>query len=259
MAIQLHRRKPPRPRAFQALAAPIDNLLTPLAYGPVGDACYAICPAPPGASVLGRSRPWPEAELLECVLRPAAHDARAPAGARHDPSRHPARQRLPERAGSAGRVRPVLGRAAGNGAAGTVRAAVFSDVPACRPRRRQHRRRCLCAWSVAAVPGARPRAAGAARRYGDPAPQAGTWDLRRAGGRSAAAADHRRSGARHAGRGPGASADRRPCCSTRRARVDVGSRHGRRGERSGPSSSPAARSGMRGRWPAPWRASPTTG
>jgi hypothetical protein len=72
MAIQLHRRKPPRPRAFQALAAPIDNLLTPLAHGPVGDACYAICPAPPSASVLGRSRPWPEAELLECVLRPAA-------------------------------------------------------------------------------------------------------------------------------------------------------------------------------------------
>jgi eukaryotic-like serine/threonine-protein kinase len=57
MAIQLHRRKPPRPRAFQALAAPIDNLLTPLAHGPVGDACYAICPAPPSASVLGRSRP----------------------------------------------------------------------------------------------------------------------------------------------------------------------------------------------------------
>ena len=73
MAIQLHRQKPPRPRAFQALAAPIDNLLTPLAHGPVGDACYAICPAPPGASVLSRSRPWPEAELLECVLRPAAH------------------------------------------------------------------------------------------------------------------------------------------------------------------------------------------
>ena len=73
MAIQLHRQKPPRPRAFQALAAPIEDLLTPLAHGPVGDACYAICPAPPGASVLSRSRPWPEAELLECVLRPAAH------------------------------------------------------------------------------------------------------------------------------------------------------------------------------------------
>ena len=73
MAIQLHRQHPPRPRGFQALAAPIDNLLTPLAHGPVGGACYAICPVPPGASVLSRSRPWPEPELLECVLRPAAH------------------------------------------------------------------------------------------------------------------------------------------------------------------------------------------
>ena len=73
MAIQLHRQKPPRPRAFQALAAPIDNLLTPLAHGPVGDACYAICLAPPGASVLGDHNPGRNTELLECVLRPAAH------------------------------------------------------------------------------------------------------------------------------------------------------------------------------------------
>ncbi|HME21367.1 MAG TPA: hypothetical protein VKI44_08450 [Acetobacteraceae bacterium] len=73
MAIKLHRQLPPRPRAFQALAAPIEGLLTPLAYGPTGDACYAICLAPPGPSVLSRKRSWPEAELLDCVLRPAAH------------------------------------------------------------------------------------------------------------------------------------------------------------------------------------------
>lgn len=73
MAIRLERQLPPRPRAFQALATPIEGLLTPVAYGPVGDNCYAICLAPPGPSVLGRSRPWPETELLECVLRPAAH------------------------------------------------------------------------------------------------------------------------------------------------------------------------------------------
>ena len=73
MAIRLHRQVPPRPRAFQALATPIEGLLTPVAYGPMGDGCYAICTAPPGPSVQGRSRPWPEAELLECVLRPAAH------------------------------------------------------------------------------------------------------------------------------------------------------------------------------------------
>jgi eukaryotic-like serine/threonine-protein kinase len=72
MAIQLDRRKPPRPRAFQALMAPIENLLTPLAHGPVGDACYAICPTPAAANLLSHARPWPEGELLECVLRPAA-------------------------------------------------------------------------------------------------------------------------------------------------------------------------------------------
>ena len=73
MAIQLNRRWPPRARAFQALAAPIDGLLTPIAYGPVGNACYSICLAPPGPSVQSRSRPWAEAELLDCALRPAAH------------------------------------------------------------------------------------------------------------------------------------------------------------------------------------------
>ena len=36
MAIQLSRRWPPRSRALQALAAPIEGLLTPLAYGPAG-------------------------------------------------------------------------------------------------------------------------------------------------------------------------------------------------------------------------------
>lgn len=73
MAIRLDRSLPPRPRAFQALLTPIDGLLTPLAYGTAGDACYAICVAPPGPSILSRKRPWPEAELLDCVLRPAAH------------------------------------------------------------------------------------------------------------------------------------------------------------------------------------------
>jgi eukaryotic-like serine/threonine-protein kinase len=72
MAIQLDRNLPPRPRAFQALAAPIEGLLTPLAYGQVREACYAICLAPPGPSVQARGRPWPEGELLAYVLRPAA-------------------------------------------------------------------------------------------------------------------------------------------------------------------------------------------
>ncbi|MEJ0017568.1 MAG: hypothetical protein WDN25_13575 [Acetobacteraceae bacterium] len=72
MAIQLSRQVPARPRAFQALTTPIEGLLTPVAYGPVGDACYAICVAPPGPAVQARARAWPEAELLDCVLRPAA-------------------------------------------------------------------------------------------------------------------------------------------------------------------------------------------
>ena len=73
MAIQLNRQWPARPRAFQALAMPIEGLLTPMAYGPAGNVGYAISLAPPGPSVQDRSRPWPEAELLERVLRPVAH------------------------------------------------------------------------------------------------------------------------------------------------------------------------------------------
>jgi eukaryotic-like serine/threonine-protein kinase len=79
MAIQVHRLLPPRPRALQALSVPIDGLLTPLAYGvttgeagSTEEAGYVICLTPPGPSLLARPRPWPEAELLEAVLRPAA-------------------------------------------------------------------------------------------------------------------------------------------------------------------------------------------
>jgi hypothetical protein len=72
MAIQLHRLIPARPRVFRALAAPIEGLLTPVALGAAGNGCYAICLAPPGPSLKSRSRPWSEAELLGCVLRPAA-------------------------------------------------------------------------------------------------------------------------------------------------------------------------------------------
>ncbi len=72
MAIQLDRRLPPRPRAFHVLATPIEGLLTPIVCGHVRDACYAICLAPPGPGVQTRERPWSEAELLTCVLRPAA-------------------------------------------------------------------------------------------------------------------------------------------------------------------------------------------
>ena len=136
MAIQLDRRLPPRPRAFQVLATPIEGLLTPIVCGHVRDACYAICLAPPGPSVQTRERPWSEAELLACVLRPAARVLEVTGSSRDHPSRDPARQRVPERARTTGRVGGRLDRAAGDGTAGTVRAAVFRDVPALRPRRR---------------------------------------------------------------------------------------------------------------------------
>jgi hypothetical protein len=72
MAIQLDRQYPPRSRALQALATPVEGLLTPVSYGPVGNNCFLICLAPPGPSVQSRPRPWSEAELLACVLRPVA-------------------------------------------------------------------------------------------------------------------------------------------------------------------------------------------
>ena len=74
MAIQLHRQFPARPRAFHVLtAAPIDGVLAPVAQGGSSDACFAICPAPPGPNLLARHRLWSESELLNCVLRPVAH------------------------------------------------------------------------------------------------------------------------------------------------------------------------------------------
>ena len=130
MAIQLSRRWPPRSRALQALAAPIEGLLTPLAYGPAGNVCYTICPAPPGPSVQSRSRPWPEMELLECVLRPAAHALEKSARAGHHSSQHSARQCLSERTKPTGRPGLRLGNATSDGSAGAVRATLFGDVPA---------------------------------------------------------------------------------------------------------------------------------
>ena len=78
MALRVQRQFPPRPRALQVLSTPIEGLLTPEAYGVVTvpgtaeQACYMICVAQPGPNLLARQRPWPEAELLECVLRPIA-------------------------------------------------------------------------------------------------------------------------------------------------------------------------------------------
>ena len=50
MAIRVQRHLPPRPRALQALATPIEGLLTPLAHGVTAaqpgsseEACHVIC------------------------------------------------------------------------------------------------------------------------------------------------------------------------------------------------------------------------
>ena len=77
MAAQVQRHLPPRPWALQALAVPVEGLLTPLAHGsapaPGGaEAYYVVHEAPPGPSLQARLRPWPEAELLEHVVRPVA-------------------------------------------------------------------------------------------------------------------------------------------------------------------------------------------
>lgn len=72
IAVQIQRQCAPRPRLMQVLSTPLDGILTPLGYGSVGDACFAIATAPPGPNLLARPGAWPEVELLECVLRPIA-------------------------------------------------------------------------------------------------------------------------------------------------------------------------------------------
>ena len=78
MAVQVGRGWPMRAREIGALGgSQVANLLTPLAHGtvrmPSGEiGCFVICPAPPGPSLSASLRPWPEAELLEHVLKPAS-------------------------------------------------------------------------------------------------------------------------------------------------------------------------------------------
>jgi hypothetical protein len=67
----------PRLSALQALDGPIENLMVPLAHGvgprpDKGQGYYIICPAPPGPALSSGLEPWPEAVILEQVLRPAA-------------------------------------------------------------------------------------------------------------------------------------------------------------------------------------------
>lgn len=77
LAVQVQRQAPVRALALQTLTRPIDGLLSPLAYGrapgPLGQPGYfVVSRAPPGPPLAGQLRPWPEAALLDQLLRPAA-------------------------------------------------------------------------------------------------------------------------------------------------------------------------------------------
>ncbi len=77
VALAVGRYASPRLQAIQALTAPIDNLMMPLGHGVGpktggGQAWYVICAAPPGPPLSSLQEPWPEALILEHVLRPIA-------------------------------------------------------------------------------------------------------------------------------------------------------------------------------------------
>ena len=77
IAAQVRRNLPPRARALQALAVPIEGLVTPIAHGhaatATGEAGYVIYQAPPGPSLATNPRQWSEAELIEHLVRPVSH------------------------------------------------------------------------------------------------------------------------------------------------------------------------------------------
>ncbi len=77
IALLVDRHAPARPRPLQMLNTGIEGLLMPLAHGPGPPAdseaaWYVICQPPDAPPVSAGLRPWPEAQLIEHVLRPAA-------------------------------------------------------------------------------------------------------------------------------------------------------------------------------------------
>lgn len=83
MAVQCRRGAPPRATILgQLLTAPIAGVLSAIAHGPArnsngADSWFVICQAPAGAALVTGAdqglRAWGEQELLEYLLRPAAH------------------------------------------------------------------------------------------------------------------------------------------------------------------------------------------
>jgi hypothetical protein len=78
VALAVSRDAPPRVKPLLALDEPIDNLMTPLAHGVApapggkGEGYYVICTPPPGPPLSAALNAWPEAALLDLVLRPVA-------------------------------------------------------------------------------------------------------------------------------------------------------------------------------------------
>jgi len=73
MALRVQPDHPPRADALDALLdQKFAGMLAPCGHGVGGDSYYVICPAPPGPSLARNPRPWGEAELLACLIRPAA-------------------------------------------------------------------------------------------------------------------------------------------------------------------------------------------
>ncbi len=78
MAVQVERGQPARARVLGSLAdAQIDNVLLPVMHGsaalPSNETGYfVICPMPPGPALSVPQAPWPDAMLLNCLIRPVA-------------------------------------------------------------------------------------------------------------------------------------------------------------------------------------------
>ena len=81
MAVQVPSDVPPRAAALAAPLGDVAGLLAPLGHGPVQaadgrGAWFVICPAPPGPPLWANGgkppAPWTEAELLRCLIGPAA-------------------------------------------------------------------------------------------------------------------------------------------------------------------------------------------
>ncbi len=91
IAVQTHPDLPPRLRALTGrTATPVPHALMPLDHGPGpppagGHALFVICPELPGPALTADPRPWPEAEIIRCLLVPAAAalDALAERGLTH--------------------------------------------------------------------------------------------------------------------------------------------------------------------------------